>query len=195
MHHDEETNDSHLQHEAEHAKPGKKNAVLLYLVILFAAAFLLLLLSYFMQQRTNQERYDDLEQTSNSAVQTLDNMLQENEDLKARTQELEEENQTLQDELDTANQSASDLEKENRQALAAMDWFWRVQRQYSRGRYNDARALIASFEATGLPAALPTEDLTGLDGTSPAQQYRDILELLGVTETTAPVLPTPFQTP
>ena len=38
-----------LQHEAEHASPGKRNSVLIYLVILFAAAFLLLLLSYFMQ--------------------------------------------------------------------------------------------------------------------------------------------------
>ncbi len=40
-----ENNDSPLQHEAEHAKPGKKNAVNFYLVCVFAAAFLLLIIT------------------------------------------------------------------------------------------------------------------------------------------------------
>ena len=62
---------SRLQHEAEHERPHKRSSVLLYLVILFAAAFLLLLMSYFMQQRANQEAMDKLEQTSDSATQSL----------------------------------------------------------------------------------------------------------------------------
>ena len=40
------------------------------------AAFLLLLMSYFMQQRANQEAMDKLEQTSDSATQSLENILQ-----------------------------------------------------------------------------------------------------------------------
>ena len=72
---------SRLQHEAEHERPHKRSSVLLYLVILFAAAFLLLLMSYFMQQRANQEAMDKLEQTSDSATQSLENILQENETL------------------------------------------------------------------------------------------------------------------
>ncbi len=67
-----------LQHEAEHERPHKRSSVLLYLVILFAAAFLLLLMSYFMQQRANQEAMDKLELTSDSATQSLENILQEN---------------------------------------------------------------------------------------------------------------------
>ena len=54
--------------------------MLFYLVILFAAAFLLLLLSYFMQQRANQDAMDDLQQTSDSAVQSLENLLQEKDE-------------------------------------------------------------------------------------------------------------------
>ena len=107
MSHDD-SREQPLQHEAEHAKPGKKNAVLLYLVILFAAAFLLLLLSYFMQQRTNQERYDDLQQTSNSAVQTLDNMLQENEDLKNQVSELEAATEALHGQLQDSRVELAD---------------------------------------------------------------------------------------
>ena len=77
-----------LQHEAEHASPGKRNSVLIYLVILFAAAFLLLLLSYFMQQRANQEAMANLQQTSDSTVESLENMLQENESLKEQNEDL-----------------------------------------------------------------------------------------------------------
>ena len=79
---------SRLQHEAEHERPHKRSSVLLYLVILFAAAFLLLLMSYFMQQRANQEAMDKLEQTSDSATQSLENILQENETLKVENEAL-----------------------------------------------------------------------------------------------------------
>ncbi|MBS6215937.1 MAG: hypothetical protein KH704_03320 [Clostridiales bacterium] len=193
MSHDD-SREQPLQHEAEHAKPGKKNAVLLYLVILFAAAFLLLLLSYFMQQRTNQERYDDLQQTSNSAVQTLDNMLQENEDLKNQVSELEAANEALHGQLQDSRVELAEEQESSQQALTAMDWFWRIQRQYSRGYHTKARELIAAFEATGLPQYLPTENRTGQEGPSPLQQYRDILDLLDVETTSAPA-PSPSAQP
>ena len=77
-----------LQHDAEHERPHKKNSVLFYLMILFAAAFLLLLLSYFMQQRVNQEALDDLEQTSNSAVESLENLIAERDALKLQVSAL-----------------------------------------------------------------------------------------------------------
>ena len=62
-----------LQHAAEHERPNKRNSVLFYLVILFAAAFVLLLMSFLMQQRANQAALDDLQQTSDSTVQSLEN--------------------------------------------------------------------------------------------------------------------------
>ena len=61
-----------LQHAAEHERPNKRNSVLFYLVILFAAAFVLLLMSFLMQQRANQAALDDLQQTSDSTVQSLE---------------------------------------------------------------------------------------------------------------------------
>ena len=193
MSHDD-SREQPLQHEAEHAKPGKKNAVLLYLVILFAAAFLLLLLSYFMQQRTNQERYDDLQQTSNSAVQTLDNMLQENEDLKNQVSELEAANEALHGQLQDSRVELAEEQESSQQALTAMDWFWRIQRQYSRGYHTKARELIAAFEATGLHQYLPPEPRPGPEGPPPLQQYRDILDLLDVETTSAPA-PSPSAQP
>ena len=71
-HNREEQEMQHLQHEAEHARPHKKVSVMGYLAILFAAAFVLLLMSFLMQQRANQAALDDLQQTSDSTVQSLE---------------------------------------------------------------------------------------------------------------------------
>ncbi len=177
-----ENNDSPLQHEAEHAKPGKKNAVLFYLVILFAAAFLLLLLSYFMQQRTNQERVDHLEQTSNSAVQTLDNMLKENEELKLRNAELEEQLEEANRQLDGLPDTISHLELEREQLIQAMDLFWQIDEAYVRGRYALCLSLVEQMEdttqGTPLKDALPTESTTDNGRFSPADRYQEICDAL-----------------
>ena len=177
---------SALQHEAEHAKPGHKNSVLIYLVILFAAAFLLLLLSYFMQQRTNQERLNDLQKASNSAVQTLDDMLEENQALKDQNNALKDEKADLEAQLKAAQQELKDAQTTASHTAAALDWLWRIQRQVSRGYYSAARELVAAYEDAELPQYLPGEDLTGQGGVSPAKQYRDLLALLDITETCAP---------
>lgn len=75
-------------------------------MILFAAAFLLLLLSYFMQQRVNQEALDDLEQTSNSAVESLENLIAERDALKLQVSALEAERDTLQAEWEASADTA-----------------------------------------------------------------------------------------
>ena len=137
-----------LQHEAEHASPGKKNSVLIYLVILFAAAFLLLLLSYFMQQRANRDAYNDLQQSSNSAVQSLDNMLQENEDLKAQVTELESQIQSLQEEASTAQseqQETQDALEAAQEQLEALGRLNQIRALYNGGQYRQARELLASW--------------------------------------------------
>ena len=85
-----------LQHEAEHTRPRKRGSVMVYLAILFAAAFLLLLMSYFMQQRINRETLDDLQKTSTSAVQSLDNLIAERDRLVQERQTLEEQLEELE---------------------------------------------------------------------------------------------------
>ena len=189
-HNREEQEVQHLQHEAEHARPHKKVSVMGYLTILFAAAFLLLLLSYFMQQRANEQAISGLEATSNNAFDSINNLIAEKdrlteqvEDLKGQVEDLQEELADTQGQL-TGAQSDADTaqtaQADARKALEAMDWFWRIQRQFSRGYYTDASNMIEEFEAAGLPQYLPQEALTGREGDpSPAQQYQEIRDALG----------------
>ena len=51
-----------------------QRSVFQYITVLFAAAFLLLLMTYMMQQRLNKAEIDDLQESSNSTLQTLDNI-------------------------------------------------------------------------------------------------------------------------
>ena len=57
----------------EHSHKHRQKSVFQYITILFAAAFVLLLMSFLMQQRANQAALDDLQQTSDSTVQSLEN--------------------------------------------------------------------------------------------------------------------------
>lgn len=189
-HNSQEQEAQHLQHEAEHAKPHKKVSVMGYLTILFAAAFLLLLLSYFMQQRANEQAISGLEATSNNAFDSINNLIAEKDALSGQVEDLEGQVAGLQAELEEVQGQLSDAQAEAedaqtaqdsaQKALEAMDWFWRIQRQFSRGYYTDAANMAEEFEAAGLPQYLPQEALTGrTDDPSPAQQYQEILEALG----------------
>lgn len=164
---------AHLQHAAEHERPRGKTHVMSYLVILFAAAFLLLLLSYLMQQRSNQETIDGLK-TSVSTMQSVEDLIEDNQLLHNQVSEMEAQ-------INTLTQSRQALEaqvQDQDQALTAMDWLWRIQRAYSKGSKKDARELVDQFEATGLSHALPQTALSGVDGPSPAEQYNALLDAL-----------------
>ena len=170
-----------LQHAAEHAKPGKKNPVLLYLVILFAAAFVLLLMSYRMQQRANQVAMENLQQTSNSATQSLENLITERDALSEQVDEMQTQLDDLQDQLKqtqtdntTLQQQADELSRQ----LKAMEYFWQIDDYYARGYYTQAKALIETVEEQGLQDALPSENTTGTDRFSPAQRYQEIRDAL-----------------
>ena len=177
---------SRLQHEAEHERPHKRSSVLLYLVILFAAAFLLLLMSYFMQQRANQEAMDKLEQTSDSATRSLENILQENETLKVENEALSQQVAQLQEALEDA-ESASDGEAALVQ-LEALCYLNQIRALYNDGRYSDARDAAAAAEAAlagagGMEGVLGTvaDGLTGqqrLDY-NPLEAYQSLMEWLG----------------
>ena len=170
-----------LQHAAEHAKPGKKNPVLLYLVILFAAAFVLLLMSYRMQQRSNQVAMENLQQTSNSATQSLENLIQERDTLAEKVDQMEDQLSQLEESLDSAqkeSQQSRDQAAALSRQLLAMEYFWQVDDYYARGYYTQARNLIESMEEQGLQNDLPTENTTGTDRFSPAQRYQEIYDAL-----------------
>ena len=94
-----------LQHQAEHTRPPKVPSVLNYLVVLFMVAFLLLLMAYFQQQRQSAQATDDAMKQSTSALQSIQNLLAENEALRAQVEDLENQLADKDDELAQAIRS------------------------------------------------------------------------------------------
>ena len=158
-----------LQHQAEHTRTRRRISVMGYLLVLFVAAFLLLLLAYFQQQRINTDTNNALQQ-SVSAVQSIQNLMADNETLRSQVADLEETLTARSQEL------ADTMEKQTR----AMDLFWQVDEAYVRGRYVLCRQLIQSLEdlSDGAPlkSYLPTESTTDNDRFSPAERYQEIFK-------------------
>lgn len=177
---------SHLQHEAEHSRPRKKVAVVSYLAILFGAAFLLLLLSYFMQQRASEQAISGLQNSVNS-IQSVETLVDTNKRLSEENKELTAQADALSDQIEALEKNAAAAQKatgEQEKQLQSMDWFWRIQRAYSKGSKSEAKTLVEQFEATGLPASLPTTSTAATDGPSPAEQYDALLAALGMQKAT-----------
>ena len=169
---------------ARSAKHGSRPNLLSYLIILFSTAFLLLLLSYFMQQR---QVIDGLRENM-SAMQISQNILErnqelltENESLTEANQQLSNENHALWEENSALEEEKSALQKqteETEQVLLALDWLWRIEREYFLKRSDNARALIQDFEKTGLVDCLPEESLVEADYRTPREQYDAIYNIL-----------------
>lgn len=170
-----------LQHQAEHTRPRRRASVLLYLVVLFAVAFLLLLLAYFQQQRQSNATTDALKQ-SISAVQSIENLITENEQLRDRVNELEPQAAALEKENKDLKTLADNLTVQLEKTQQAMDYFWQVDEAYVRGRYGLCRDLIQDLEdvSSGSPLKdyLPAESATDTDRYSPAQRYQEIYDAL-----------------
>lgn len=179
-----------------------RSPILGYMVLLFLAAFVLLVLSYFMQQRRNDQAVIDGLQQSISAMQTKQNISDQNKDLTARNDELSKQvaegaarEAQLQQQLDTLTGQAQALEQENsrlnneltayqedltrsEQLTLALDWLWRIEREYFKGRYAAARELIRQFMDSGLVDTLPTTSLVDPEYRSPREQYDSIYAVL-----------------
>ena len=163
--------------------PRKKHrpSILGYLIVLFIAAFFLLLLSYFMQQRRSDQNLIDGLQENASAMETVNTLIEQNQALLEEREQLKEdleaatENQAL---LNEAIQSYRTEASQTEETLTAMDYLWRIEREYFRGSYRAARELIEEFEAAGLADALPDEALVDPEYRTPAQQYQAIYDSL-----------------
>lgn len=177
----------HLQHDAEHERPGKKLSVMTYLAILFGAAFLLLLLSYFMQQRTASETIEGLKQ-SVTAMKSIEDLQEDNLDLQARLDALEadriQQKQNTEDALQAAraSQAALTAAQEQTQALTRLN---QIRALYNQGRSSDARALLNQWE-TAAPGALE-QGLTDVSAAltdaerevyDPLEAYRQLVDWL-----------------
>lgn len=179
-----------LQHDAEHERPARhSSSVVLYLMILFAAAFLLLLMSFLMQNRSNREAMSHLEETSNSALESLENRLRENEDLKAQVAQLEEENDRLTQQVRQTDDQARQNQEELTAVLQALSDLNTLRSLYNQGRYSDARDFLAGLE-TEADGSYATEtwlelyrtryaDPEELQVYDPLAAWRDLVSWLG----------------
>lgn len=165
-----------IQQSQANAPSAKKERphLLSYLVVLFSAAFLLLVMSYFMQQRRSDQQVIDGLQQSLSAMQTTQNAIERNRELLGENNALKERLSALEEQAKTA--AAQQVEQQK--AILALDYLWRIEREYFQGRYSSARALIREFEQAGLEEHLPEEPISDPDYRSPTQQYKSIYNLL-----------------
>ena len=154
-----------------------ERSVVRYISVLFAAAFVLLLVTFMMEARQYQQamsesqaQIEDLNDKNNSAVNRLNDTIEENEKLKQQLAEYEEHRSTWFDEKEQLQAYAFDMKK----TTQAMDWFWQIDEAYTQKRYTLAQQLIEKFEATGLQELLPTLSSTGTDRLSPAERYAEI---------------------
>ena len=148
--------------------------LLSYMVILFSAAFLLLLMSYFMQQRRSDQQVIDGLQQNMSAMQTTQNVIERNKELLDENEALRQRN----DELEAQAETLAAQQVEQEKTALALDWLWRIEREYFQGRYAAARTMIREFEQTGLEDHLPDQSLVDPEYRTPAQQYKSIYNLL-----------------
>ena len=175
--HSQEEDNIPLQHDAEHERPprNKQQSVLIYLVILFAAAFLLMALSYFMQRRTSDATIEGLRGQSVSAMQSVEDIQEENETLKQQVADLEE-----QLELEGLQTLTENLTVMQEQLTKAMDLFWQIDEAYVRGRWTLCRELIERMEdvsaGSALKESLPRESTTDNERFSPADRYQEIYD-------------------
>ena len=176
----------------EHSHKHRQKSVFQYITILFAAAFVLLLYTFMMERRQNDilqqqsnDKLNQLQQQSISAVQSLDNLYKENEELKQSVDYLEEQVAQLEQEklkLDQDLAAAQDTNQWQQRSAEAMDWFWQVDEAYVRGKYSLCRTLMRHLEDTGdgdpLKNYLPQESATKNGRFSPYHRYEEIYHAL-----------------
>lgn len=176
-----------LQHKADRAKPGSKRSVLSYMTILFVAAFVLLLLAYFMQQRSSEAAIDGLKDSVH-AIQSAQEVYEENSMLKEEISNLEEQISQLNDQI-KLQQNNSDQQEKTIQSIQqqvldlerstqALDWFWQINEAYVCNRYSLARELIEKLQSAELTDYLPKESITNNGRFSPYDRYQEIYEAL-----------------
>ena len=158
----------------------RRSSVFQYIAILFMAAFALLLITFLMERRQSQQQIDDLRQ-SVSAYQTLQGLIDENNQLKEDADKLDDQIRDLESQLATAQTQKTELDAQLQardKTVEAMHWFWQLNEASARGRVALCRELIAAMEEAGLQEYLPRENITTTDRFSPYERYQEIYGLV-----------------
>lgn len=158
----------------------RRSSVFQYIAILFMAAFVLLLITFLMERRQSQQQIDDLKQ-SVSAYQTLQGLIDENNQLKEDAGKLDDQLRELDDQLEELNAQLTELDalvQGEEKTIQAMHWFWQINEASARGRTALCRELITAMEEAKLQEYLPKENITGTDRFSPYERYEEIRGLV-----------------
>lgn len=147
-----------------------------YIALLFIAAFLLLLMTYLMEQRQTAQVLDGL-RTSVSAMQSVEEVYSQNQDLLEENQALQDqeealiqENQSLQQRLALAETTLLDQET----SYQALTLLWQLELAVSQGNQQEAKDLVEAITGAGLAVYLPQ----GSGEQSPAQRFLHLAESL-----------------
>ena len=146
-------------------RKANRPALFAYMVALFSVAFLLLVMSYFMQQRRDDQ-------------QLIEEGLQKNASALQITQSVQKQNEALRQQVANLEAELAARDEQQEQVTHAMDWLWRIQREYFQRRYSSARQMIEAFEESGLKQFLSAEPLTDPEYRSPLEQYEAIYDSL-----------------
>lgn len=163
----------------------RQRSVFQYVTILFAAALVLLFYTFMMERRQfelkqeeDQANLSNLQQQSVSAVQRLEGLITENEQLKEQLEDQENQLKDLQNRLDQLEAEYSAAEQTiiaQSRTAEAMDWFWQIDEAYVRGKYSLCRSLIQDMGDL-LAGCLPEYSVTSNGRFSPAERYQEICE-------------------
>lgn len=184
----EQENGPSVRASSRNQQIRRQRSVFQYIAILFAAAFVLLLFTFVMERRQSQlliqqseEQIDDL-QRSVSAVQSLQNLYDENAALHEQVEGLKDQLAAMENEAASAQTAVDELTTQLKKTREAMDWFWQLDEAYVRGRYSLCRDIISTMEDTSagspLKDYLPVESATHNDRFSPYHRYQEIRDKL-----------------
>ena len=131
------------------APKNKKGApVFTYLAIMFAAAFLMLLLAYFIQQRNNEVAMSGLKDSLTS-FESLDEVLEDNRELREEIDTLEQKLEALEQEKEVLAESLDELQAERDQFedLFVDEQFSHMETSDELARWRDFWDIEALFQA------------------------------------------------
>lgn len=151
----------------------RRQSVVQYIAVLFAAAFLLLGMSYAMEKRQNAQEVDDLKKQSNSAMQSVEVLIQENEDLKQQVDDLKRQLEQTESAHLQSEEELTRAQSDAANTAAALDWFWQIDEAYVKNKWSLCRSLMQDMPE-GLAAYLPQESVTDNGRFSPADRYAEI---------------------
>ena len=137
----------------------RKRSVIIYLIVLFLVALGLLFMSMVMQQRSQQ------------ALEDISKTMSQSQDVAT----LQMENQRLSYELQSAQRDKEDIEEQlaaKEKEAYALEWLRQIESACRRS-YDEARALMEDFQASGLVNCLPEKSSVD-GGSSPAETYREL---------------------